>query len=120
MTKLKPSFKIFLVLLLAGVLFGGYYIFAPKKAEVVPVVENTSDTTFSPTVVETVTSSVNNITTVVSSPTTELSVEPKVETIKNVNSEKKVVKTKKESTKPVEAKKKKKDNERENLNVDFN
>ena len=31
MTKLKPSFKIFLVVLLAGALFGGYYAFMPKK-----------------------------------------------------------------------------------------
>lgn len=128
MTKLKPSFKIFLVVLLAGALFGGYYAFMPKKQKTENVTAQSSvdtTTTNSVTVVEN-TSTVSTNSPAVNTLTYQAAevktTEAKELTTKtNTSSETKSIKpkSKKETTKAVEPKKKKSE-DRENLNVNFN
>jgi ribosomal protein L3 len=118
MTKFKPSFKIFLTLAFAGVLFGLYCAFGPKKAETKPTAQTTVDSSIT-TPVAVVTVPENTVATATVQAVEVKTVEATTVASKQTKtSETKTTKTEKPKTK--KEPKKKKSEDRENLNVNFN
>lgn len=127
-TKIKPAFKIFLAALIVGVVFGAYFAFAPKKEETKVIEQASVGNTVAipeavapapPTVVKpTYTAPEAETNTVATNVVNEKTSTTTNETTASTKKQKS--KVKKESVATPETKTKKKTEDRENLNVNFN